>query len=206
MRIVLLALVAVAAQSSSGVDRAKLERLRKMTPEERRRLLERLDRYKKMSEEERERLRQNLGKFREMPPEVQKNLKEKAKALSNEERKAYQDLADGFFRSIQKSDRKALQAFPRVVFFVWLKNQHPGEVERLQKLGPDERIREFGRLSEEFRREFARRFAQHCRKHQCCTHAELEELRDRTGGDFWLRWRELTRQCAAKQKSIQKTR
>jgi len=188
------------------VDPAKLERIRKMSPEQRKRLQERLERYRKLSEDERERLRLNLKKFRTLPPEVQKKLREKSKNLSEADRKSYQELASGFFRAIARSDRRALQAFPRVVFFVWLDQKESGAKERLQALPEEERIREFRRLSEEFRQTVQKRVTHHAQKHRCSLPEEVEDLRGLPPGEYWIRWREMTKNCARQSKSLQKGR
>lgn len=185
----------LAAQSSKPVDPAKLERLRKMSPEERQRLLERLRQYKSLSEEQRERLRQNLGRFKEMPPDVQKKLKDKVKNLTEEEQKFYREFADGFFKTLQRRHKKELQAFPRMLFFAWLKNEKTDEVERMKALEPVDRNRAFLELYLAFRLEVEKRTFKHARMHKCVPIEDVDELRDARPEEFWPKWRELTKRC-----------
>ncbi|MBI2901041.1 MAG: DUF3106 domain-containing protein [Planctomycetes bacterium] len=196
--LVLAFAMAVAAQSST-VDPAKLERIRKMSPEERKKLLERLERFKKMSPEERDRLRENLNKFRTLPPEVQKKVHEQSKNLTEEERKGYKDLASGLFREMaRKQPPREVQAFPRMAFFLWIKNTRPAEVDRLKKLGPEERTQALLILAREFRGVVENKVLDHARKHKCVGVKEVEGLKGMPSGEFWVRWRDLMKQCAAK--------
>lgn len=194
--LVLALALPIAAQSSKPkVDPAKLERIRKMSPEERRRLLDRLEQYKKLSEEERERVQQNFTRFKELPPEVQKKLKEKVKNLSEEEQKFYREFAGAFFKTLQKRQKKELQAFPRMIFFAWLKNEKQDEIERMKSLEPVDRNRAFLELYLQFRVEVEKRTLIHARKHKCVPIEDVDALRDASPEDFWPKWRELTKRC-----------
>ena len=69
MKILLLAaaFLPLAGIQDESATRARLERFRKLTPEQKQHLRERVERLKKLEPEERRRLGENLRRFREMP-------------------------------------------------------------------------------------------------------------------------------------------
>jgi hypothetical protein len=190
--------LAVGAQNPS-IDREKLELLRKMSPEERAQLRAKLEEIKKLPAEERSRLRENLKKINAMPAEEVKNLKEKARHLSREEQKEYSELAGGFFRWAHRMGYS--EAFPRGLFFTWLKNERPEKMQEIREMEPgvgSRRVDEFVKLFYEFRDATLVRTEQHVARHKCMSPDAVHELRDASPKDFWPRWSELTRSCSSR--------
>ena len=93
------AALGLTAQQAS-VDPAKLETVRKMSPEERAKLKARLDELKKLTPVERERLSENLRKIKAMPAEEVQKVAESSAKLTDADRKELSALGAGFFRWI----------------------------------------------------------------------------------------------------------
>ncbi len=192
----------LAAQSSS--NDSKLERIRKMSPEERARFQKLLEQYKKLPEEERQRLRENLGRLRELPPAAQKKLKEELRRLSPEDQKMYREVAAGFFQDRARRNLEEARLFPRMLFFHWIKNQQGEAMEQIKALAPAERPAAFAALVQKFRVEAAQHTLQHAkwaknprnpRKHDCFSESDAEALRDTAPEKFWARWRDVADRC-----------
>lgn len=197
---VLMLLAASAAalgqQSSVGIDREKLAALRRMPPEERAKLVTRLEELKKLPVVERERLKDNLARIKTMQPEEVKKLREKARVLTEAERKEYGDLATGFFRWSQRNG--TAQGFPRGQFFQWLRSERPERMDEIRQMKDEPgspRIDSFVKLSYEFRDVLQGRTEQHVQKHLCVPIDEVRALKDAAFREFWPRWTELTRTC-----------
>lgn len=205
MKLALLALLsaAVAAQqSSSAVDAAKLEQVRRMSPEERQRLQVKLLQLKALPSAERARLHDNLNKIKTLPPEEVRKLREKAQTLSEEERKEYADLAGGFFRWAQRMGYA--EGFPRGQFFHWLKNEKPGEIAAIRAMEPgpgSPRVDRFLKLFHEFRGVALGRYEKHLKQHACGEPGVLEALRELPASRFWPRLGELVRACQPPKKA-----
>jgi len=185
------------AQSSSvGVDREKLEMIRKMSPEERAKLKARLDEIKKLPVEERERLTQNLQKIKAMPVDEVRKLKEKEQRLSPEEQKQYADLAQGFFHWARRQGYA--EGFPRGVFFAWLKRERSEKIKEIRDMEAgigSPRVDEFVRLFYEFRDVTLARTETHVRNHKCAPADAVHQLRDSSPREFWPKWAELQKGC-----------
>lgn len=187
--------LAVGAQQSS-IDAVKLEQLRKMTPEERAKLKARLEDLKKLPAVEKERLKDNLRKIKDMSPEEVKKVREKAKGFSREEQKDYTELASGFFRWAYP--RGYAEAFPRGVFFAWLKAEKPEKIAEIRAMEPgvgSPRVDAFTKLYFEFKDVMFARTEQHLKKHKCADIEALHGLSDATHAEFWPRWQELMQNC-----------
>ena len=190
------------AGPQGSIDREKLEAVRKLSPEERAKLLARLEELKKLPAEERERLRDNLAKIKSMPAEDVKKLRDKAVHLSDSERRELGELAMGFFRWANRNG--SIQGFPRGAFFQWLRNERPEKLKEIREMSRD--IREFGevgnprvdqfiKLSYEFRDVLQARAEAHVQKHHCVPYEEMHALRDAAFREFWPRWQEINRAC-----------
>ena len=199
MKLALFLLVSAALaaqQSSASVDPAKLEQLRRMSPEERRTLQAKLVELKALPSVERERLRDNLTKIKTMPPEVVKKLREKAQTLSEEERKEYGELAGGFFKWAHRMGYA--EGFPRGAFFHWLKNEKPEEIAAIRAMEPgpgSPRVDRFLKLFHEFRGVSLARYEKHVRQHACGEPGTIDALRELPAARFWPRLQELHRAC-----------
>jgi hypothetical protein len=190
---------AEARQAARKTDPAKLELVRKLTPEMRALLAARLAELKTLPESERQRLKDNLTQVKSMSAEELKQVREKAQKLTSEEQKQYSELASGFFRWSQRMGYGA--GFPRGMFFQWLKAEKPDRMERIRAMpdGPGSpRVEEFLGLSHEFRQVALSRTEVHLAKHRCGDPAELVALRDLAPPEFWPRWQELNRSCQAR--------
>jgi hypothetical protein len=203
---------AQAPSTSSGqarldVDPAKLEAIRKMTPEQRAELKRRLEEIKKLSAEERERLSQNLQKIKSMPVEEVKKLKEKEQHLTKEDQKAYAELAQGFFHWTRKQGYA--EAFPRGLFFAWLKRERAEEMKAIQEMDAgvqasmpgvaSPRVDTLMKLSYQFRDVMLERTERHVARHKCAPYEAVHELRDSLAPrEFWPKWKELQRGCDAR--------
>jgi len=185
------------------VDTDKLERLRKMNPEERSRLLERLEQYKQLSTEEKDRLKENLGRFRQLPPEAKEAVKGRLAGLSEEKRKLYRDLANGFFRTLVRRNPKEMRGFPRGLCLQWIRRERKGEMERILGLSAEERSPAFLDLYRQFRSDVEARTLRHAEKQRCFDMERAKNLRT-AGEDFWLRWRELVEPCPHAPKTQQR--
>jgi hypothetical protein len=194
---IVLVLGFLAAQAA--VDPARLEQVRKLSPEQKAELQRRLEALKKLPVEERERLKDNLKKLKAMPAEEARKVRERAQKLSPAEQQEFADLASGYFRWSQRMG--AREGFPRGLFFQWLKKERAPRMEAIRKMesGPGSpRIDEFIRLSHEFREAALVRTLEHVRRHRCADESAAAALRDVAPREFWLRWQELTRECNAR--------
>lgn len=189
----------LAGAQQSSIDPAKLEQIRKMSPEERARLKARLEEIKKLSPSERERLKDNLKKIKAMPAEEVRKASERAAKLTEKEHKEFAELASGFFRWERRMGYH--EGFPRGMFFQWLKRDKPAKLEEIRSMEPgpgSPRVDQFIRLYHEFRDHTLARTEDHARKHRCMTVEEVQALGDLSAKQFWVRWQELTRGCGRK--------
>lgn len=191
------AVMAVAQQAS--IDTAKLEEIRRMSPEERAKLKARLEEIKKLAPEERERLRENLKKIRTMAPEEVKKATERAAKLTEKDHREFVELASGFFKWERRMGYQ--EGFPRGLFFQWLRREKPGKLEeiRLMEPGPGSpRVDEFIRLYHEFRDHTLTKTVEHARRHRCMKVEDVQALGDLSPKEFWPAWQELSRSCASR--------
>jgi len=195
--VLFLATAALAgAQQSSSIDAAKLEQIRKMSPEERAKLKARLEEVKKLSPEERERLKENLKKIKAMPAEEVKKATERAAKLTEKDHKEFVDLASGFFKWERRMGYQ--EGFPRGMFFQWLKRDKPGRLEEIRQMeaGPGSgRVDEFIRLYHEFKDHTLAKTEEHVRRHKCMKVEDVQALGELSPKDFWPKWQEMTRNC-----------
>ena len=197
--VLFLATACLAGAQQSSVDPQKLEQIRRMTPEERAKLKARLEEIKKLSPAERERLNDNLKKIKTMPAEEIRKASERAAKLTETEHKEFGELASDFFKWERR--RGLREGFPRGLFFQWLKREKPGKLEEIRGMEPgpgSPRIDAFIHLSHEFRDQTFAKTEEHARRHHCIGAEEVQGLRDLTGGEFWTRWSEVTRNCGRK--------
>jgi len=195
------ALVAVA--QTAAIDLQKLEQIRKMSPEERASLKARLDEIKKLSTEERERLKENLKKIKSMPAEEVRKAAERAAKLTPQEHREVTELAAGFFKWSKRMGYQ--EAFPRGLFFQWLKRDKPEKIEEIKHMDAGAgtpRVDEFIRLYHEFRGVMQARTEEHVRRHKCIPPADVQALADLSPRDFWIRWGEITRACGGPRKAV----
>ena len=198
----LTAAAAAAQQGSAVVDAQKLELLRKMSPEERQKLKERLAEIKRLGEVERTRLQDNLKRIKTMPAEEVVKLREKVQRLTPEDQKEYADLAGGFFRWAHRMGYA--EGFPRGQFFHWLKNEKPAEIREIRAMEPgpgSPRVDRFLKLFHEFRGVMLVRTERHLQQHRCSDLEELGALREASVKEFWGRWQEINRACQARRAS-----
>jgi hypothetical protein len=197
--VLFLATACLAGAQQSSIDPQKLEQIRRMTPEERARLKARLEEIKKLSPAERERLNDNLKKIKTMPAEEVKKATERAAKLTEKDHKEFVELAGDFFKWERRRGLK--EGFPRGLFFQWLKREKPGKLDEIRAMEPgpgSPRIDAFIHLSHEFRDHTLAKTEEHARRHHCIGPDEVQVLRDLTGGEFWVRWSEVTRNCGRK--------
>ena len=196
----LLAACAAAGAQSGSVDAAKLDLIRKMTPEQRAVLTRRLAELKKLPAEERVRMKDNLGKIKAMPPEQVTKLREKVQKITPEESKQYADLASGFFRWANREG--VAGGFPRGQFFQWLKTERPQEIEEIRAMEPgpgSPRVDRFIKLTHEFRQVVLARAEQAAKHPRSGVDVEVvRELREAGPREFWPRWQELQRAVQAR--------
>lgn len=192
-----LAVAALAATAQvQGPDRAKIERLRSLSPERLAELKKRLEQFKKLPGEEQQRLRDNLQKIRGLAPDQLKKLRERAEKLSDEERKEFSELASGFFRWAHRNRR--LDGFPRGNFFAWLKKERPDKLAEIRSLEPGPggpRVESWIRLSDEFRAVVLSRTRDHVQKHRCAGAEGVAALEGLPSQEFWPKFQELQRAC-----------
>jgi hypothetical protein len=192
----LAAAVLAGAQQSSSIDPAKLEEIRKMSPEERATLKARLEQIKKLSPEERERLNENLKKIKAMPAEQVKKATEQAAKLTEKEHKEIVELASGFFRWERRMGYQ--EGFPRGLFFQWLKRDKPGKLEEIRQMEPGPgsgRVDEFIRLYHEFKDHTLAKTEEHARRHKCMKLEDVQALGELSPKEFWPLWQDTTRSC-----------
>lgn len=197
--VLFLATALVAGAQTSSIDLAKLEQIRKMSPEERAALRARLDEIKKLPPAERERLKENLKKIKAMPAEEVKKAAERAARLSPQEHKEVTELAAGFFKWSKRMGYQ--ESFPRGLFFQWLKREKPGKIEEIKTMDAgagSPRVDEFIRLYHEFRVVTQTKTEEHVRRHKCIPLADVQALSELSPRDFWIRWQEVTRSCAGR--------
>jgi hypothetical protein len=200
--LVLTSAAAAAQQGSTVVDARKLELLRKMSPEDRQKLKERMAEIKRLGEAERVRLQENLKKIKTLPAEEVLKLREKVQRLTPEDQKEFADLAGGFFRWAHRMGYA--EGFPRGQFFHWLKNEKPAEIAEIRAMEPgpgSPRVDRFLKLFHEFRGVMLVRTERHLKQHRCSDVEVLGPLREASAKDFWSRWQEINRACQARRAS-----
>lgn len=178
---------------ADAVLRARLERFKRLSPEQKQRLRERLEHFRRLPEEERARLVENLRRFRQLTAADQLQIRQKVERLDPAEKKAFIDLSSGFFRWAHRQGY--LDGFPREVFFAWLKQNRDGELARLREMEPADRKDAFIRLYFDFKLASLRRLREHSRVHACLTDPRLEELRQLGPREFWKELQETWRAC-----------
>lgn len=174
-------------------DRPALERWRRMSEEEKTRIRERMERLRSLKPEERARLRENFERWKGLSPDRRREIQRSLQQLTPEERRDCAEVASAFFHFGQR--RGILNGFPRALFFAWLKQRKPGEIERLRAMEVSPRVNAFIRLYWEFKERVIRRTASHLRKHGCIPAEDLQELREAPVSEFWVRWQEMGRRC-----------
>jgi hypothetical protein len=201
--VLFLATALVAGAQQSSIDAAKLEQIRKMTPDERAKLKARLEEIKKLSPAERERLNENLKNIKTMPAEEVKKATERAAKLTEKDHKELVELASGFFKWERREG--FLEGFPRGLFFQWLRREKPGKLEEIRVMTPDPnfprvdpRTNEFIRLYHEFRDHTLAKTEEHARRHKCMKVEDIQALGDLSPKEFWPAWQEATRACGGR--------
>ncbi len=201
LRIVVVIAVALAAtplwgsQARQKIERKHLEWFKGLSPEKKKELREKLESIKKLPPEERQRLIENLKRWRDLPDDVRQKLQDKMQALTPDEKKIYADLTQKYFREI---GIRSLKAFPRELFFAWLKHNHPAEIERIRYIGAEERKEQFERFHEEFRQGSLKKAAEHILSHKCLPAERIDEVRAAAGPDFWVKLGALMQDTRAK--------
>lgn len=192
-------------QGSVAVDPAKLEVLRKLSPEERQKLKERLAEIKAKGESERVRLQENLKKIKAMPAEDVVRLRAQVQKLAPPEQKEYAELAGGFFKWAHRMGYA--EGFPRGAFFHWLKNERPAEIAEIRAMeaGPGSpRVDRFLKLFHEFREVVTGRTEKHLRNHRCGEPSVLAALKESSTREFWARWQDINKACQARKAAEKK--
>jgi len=195
----LLGLSGMAQDVSVNTDR--LERIRKMSPEERERLLKLVREIKKLPEGEKIRLKDNLRKFREFSREDQKKIRDRAHRLSPEERDIYRGLVAQLNHSFSKEERRKMKGFPRMLFFSWLQNERPADFDRLTSMASEDRGDVFPSLLSDFTTTVKDRVRNHFRKHRCVPPAVLLSMEREDGSLVWTKWHRFVRECRGKRQS-----
>ncbi len=172
-------------------DPAKLEKVRRMPPEQRKRLKEQLDQWKKLPPQDQERMKENLKKLKSMRPEEARELREKLKKINPEERMEFSEMASRWNRH----HRENAQGFPRGLFFLWLKSKKPEVFKELRKAEPGARQESFQKISAEFREFTAAKIQEHAAKHGCASAEKLKSLRETAPREFWAKYQELMKAC-----------
>ena len=195
-------ILALAALQAGPIDRAKLERIRSMSPEERARLKARLERFRSLPEEERARLRENLQRIKSMTPEKVRQLRRKAMEIPEQQRRKLGEVARGFNRWFR--GRLAFEGFPRGAFFTWLRIRKPERVEEVRSKMGEASV--FPGLMLEFRRATSTRTRGHLKSHGCSPPSALEALRRKPPAEFWKGIQELHRTCPSRSGSTSPAR
>ncbi len=201
LRITVVIAVALAAtplwgsQARQKIERKHLEWFKALSPEKKKELREKLESIKKLPPEERQRLVENLRKWRNLPDDIRQKLQEKMQALTPDEKKIYGDLTQKYFKEI---GLRSLKAFPRELFFAWMKHNHPAEIERIRYLGTEQRKEQFERFLEEFRQVSMKRAADHILFHKCLPAERIDEVRAAEGAEFWVKLGALMQDSRAK--------
>ena len=195
----LLGLSGIAQDASVNTER--LERIRKMSPEERDRLLKLVRKIKKLPEGEKIRLKDNLRKFREFSREDQKKIRDRAHRLSPEERDLYRGLVSQLNQSFSKEERRKMKGFPRMLFFSWLQNERAADFERLKSMAPEDRGDVFPSLLSDFTITVKDRVRKHFRKHRCVPATVLLSMESEDGSLHWTKWHRFVRECRGKRQS-----
>lgn len=177
------------------IDRAKLEWFKKLTPEQKKMLREKLEQLKKLPPEERQRLAENWKKWRELPEEARRAIQDRLDQLTPDERKMYAELTHLYFRQFGK---EAMRGFPRELFFIWLRREHPTDVERIRYLDKAKRAEFVERFMTEFKELSLTRAEQHLRLHRCLPVERLDGIRNAPAADFWLELSKLMQEARAK--------
>ena len=189
-------LLSIAASQDDAGLRARLERFRQLTPEQKQKFRERVELLKGMSSEDRGRLGENLRRFRELPAADRQRLRDRIEKLPVEERRAMVEIGAGFFRwALQQG---YADGFPRDIFFAWLRHGRRPELERLRALEPADRKDAFVRLFYDFKEDRLRQFAAHAARHGCVTEEQLRELRESSIREFWPRLHDLWKGCKSR--------
>ncbi len=187
------------ASDRQAALKARVERFKQLTPEQKQKLRERVEFLKKLPAYERGRLQDNLRKFQKLPAKDQQLIREKIQKLSPDDKKAFMDIAAGFF---QWGSRQGLiEGFPREAFFHWVKEQRADELTTLRGLEPADRKNGFFRLYNDFKAESLKRLREHVegpngrRGHKCSTEEQLRLLADADAREFWPELRRTWERC-----------
>ena len=200
-----LSLFAVSILGVSGsaqevtVDAERLERIRRMDPAERARLLDVVRKIKRLPEGERDRLRDNLRKFRELSREEQKNIRAKAHRLSPEERALFRGLVSHL--SPSPGSRRKMRGFPRMLFFTWLQNDRKADFGRLKRLEAGDREEVLEALLVDFSGAVKTRIQRHIRKHRCVPPVMVMSIENPDGSLNWPKWQRFVRDCRGKRQT-----
>jgi len=183
------------------VDRAKLEWFKKLTPEQKKVLRERLEQLKKLPAEERQRMLENWKKWRELPEEARRAITDRLETLTPDERKMYAEVTHLYFRQLGKD---AMRGFPREMFFLWLRKEHPTAVERVRYLDKTKRAEHVDELYNEFKTLSLTRARQHLRLHRCVPVERLDAVERAPLADFWLELQKLMQETRTKHQAGRK--
>jgi len=203
MRFTWLVLVAALAGSASArgeqeadrqaVLKARLERFKRLTPEQKQKLRERVELLKKLPAEERGRLQENFKKFQRLTVKEQQVVREKIQKLAPEEKKTFVEVSAGFFQWANKQG--FLEGFPRELFFQWMKEQRAEDLGKLKTLESADRKDAFVRLYFDFKEQSLKRFREHVARHKCNSGEQLQGLADADVREFWPHLRQSWERC-----------
>jgi hypothetical protein len=184
--------------------KARLERFKQLTPEQKQKLRERVEYMKKLPAEERTRLQENVRRFRQLPAQEQQLVKDRIQKLTPEERKGFADLASGFQHWAQRQGY--LESFPREVFFQFLRDQRSDDLAKLKEMEPADRKDKFVKLYFDFRDVSLERFKTHASRHRCNSEEQVKALADSDVRSFWPALRKSWERCDLLKKEIKRPR
>lgn len=201
MRIACVLLVGLASTSLWGsqdrprVDRERLEWFKSLSPEQKEAFRERMKRLRNLPPEERQRLLENRKRWKELSEEQRREIRERCHKLSDEQRARFTQAAQALQEAL---GGPAPQGFPRGLFFMWMKKEKPGEIDRILQLAPGDRLGTTQALLGEFKGFVLRRFESHVKTANCGLPEQVEILRGSDSADFWSKLQEFRAACPHK--------
>lgn len=179
----------------SALLKARLEKFKQLTPEQKQKLKERMEQLKKLPAVERNRMVENLRKFSRLSEKEKQTVREKVQRLTPEEKKAFVEVSAGFFQWAHKQG--FLEGFPREVFFQWMRADRADDLAKLREMEPADRKDAFVKLYFEFKAVSLQRLRDHNRRpaHRCNTDEQLKDLADAGPREFWPELKAAWQRC-----------
>ncbi len=211
MKLSLMAAAILALAGSAFADgqadqpallKARLEKFKRLTPEQKQKLKERIEQLKKLPAVERNRLVENLRKFSRLSEKDKQTFREKVQKLTPEEKKAIVEVSAGFFQWAHRQG--FLEGFPREVFFQWMRTERADDLAKLREMEPADRKDAFVKLYFDFKAASLQKLRDHNRRpaHRCNTDEQLKELAETGPREFWPELRAAWQRCPGVRKEL----